>query len=103
MPSPQSLLEICEAGNKADPASFAKRGLKLMEECGEISVEIQKMEGYVTSKYKADGTEKQKLKEECVDALLCVGSLLAQVGASQKELDELMKKKAQKWMEKAQK
>lgn len=96
----KTLLQLCEEGNKINEAPLYKRFLKLGEEVGEVSNALQKVLKFSTSEYKIkDGDDpNQQLKEECVDCLLCIGSILSQIDTTEEELDIMLTTKQKKWI-----
>ena len=78
-----------------EPKTTEQQFMKLMEEVGEASQAYLSAKKVSGNGYK--GLDIDDTKEELVDVLIVVKSLLTTIGANQKQVDELLQSKISKW------
>jgi NTP pyrophosphatase (non-canonical NTP hydrolase) len=88
-------LELIRSLTKLDGKTKVQRALKLCEETGEVAAAI-------LSETNAPGCEYKKLdindvKEEIADVIILAGSLIADYGFSDDEINQQIIKKCEKW------
>lgn len=91
----KNTLELVKVLTDRDTKNLSQKGLKLSEECGELSKNILPYEG-------AEGTlhrfiQKEKIAENCVDTILVALSIAYSLGYSDDELATIMLKKSMYW------
>ncbi|GAJ25737.1 hypothetical protein JCM15457_615 [Liquorilactobacillus sucicola DSM 21376 = JCM 15457] len=93
-----NILSDIKKAAQQEPKNVQQQFLKLMEEVGEAA------QAYLSAQ-KASGNRYKDLdindtKEELVDVLLVTYAILIKLDISQDELNELLKKKINKWLNK---
>jgi NTP pyrophosphatase (non-canonical NTP hydrolase) len=91
---PDQIHEIDELSRKAH-RPLTHRGLKLAEETGEVSAAIQSYEGQLGTEYKQQTVE--DVKEEIIDTMLVLYSMLSDLEVSEEEFQSIIDKKIAKW------
>lgn len=81
---------------ESDNWNLRTRGLKLMEESGEVAAEILKLDGHKGRKGKTEKEVLAHLRLEAVDVLVVAFSILHHTGATEKEIDGLIKQQLKK-------
>lgn len=88
--------DLQESKKPADHMMLVQRALKLTEEAGEISAEVLKLTGYKGSEDSQQDIINY-LKEEVVDALICVLDIANHVKMTESEIEDIMTTKLNKW------
>lgn len=91
----KNTLDLVKILTDRDTKNLSQKGLKLAEECGELSKNILPYEN-------ADGTlhrfvKKEKIAENCVDTILVALSIAYSLGYSDDALANIMLKKSNYW------
>lgn len=91
------LVKISEAA-KTEPKTIEQLFMKLIEELGEASQAYLSSENISGNNYK--NLNREDVKEELVDTLLVTFSLLYKLDSTDREIENLMNKKIDKWLQK---
>lgn len=83
--------------SKLETKSLTARGVKLMEEAGELAAEILRVEGEKNFKGKSKEQVLYDLHLEAVDTMLMAMDILVHTGATDKRIKEIMKNQMEKW------
>ena len=87
--------------SKLETKSLTARGVKLMEESGELAAEILRVEGEKSRKGKSKEQVLCDLHLEAVDCMLMAMDILVHTGATDKHIREIMKNQLEKWEDKS--
>ena len=92
-----------KVASKKTKRTIITRALKLSEETGELAAEALKLSGLKGKNGKSVEEVKQDLKEEEVDSLIMSLDILFFIGTTEKELNALLNKKLDKWLDQIKK
>ena len=83
--------------SKLEKRPLITRGLKLMEESGELAAEILRYKGEKTSNGKTQQEILQDLHLEAVDVMLMAMDILITTGASDEEITKIIDNQLNRW------
>ncbi len=83
---------------KKEPKPIIARMVKLQEECGELAAAILKKEGWKGLGKDTPDTNHDNILEEGCDIMIIVMSIIAKYKFTEKQMEEKLQKKLDKWM-----
>lgn len=90
-----NIFDRLEAIAHKDKKNLTESTLKACEELGELAQVILPYDKVAGCKHKP--TSRTMILEESVDVILCAFAVAYKMGAKQKEIEQIMDKKATKW------
>lgn len=91
----KELTSYLRALTAADRKTLSQKGLKAMEEVGELAKKILPFDNAHSTTHRF--VERASILEECADTILCSLSIAYELGFSDDEIYEMMFQKAKKW------
>lgn len=91
----KKILDYIKLLTSQDKKSLSQKTLKAQEELGELAKAVLPYENAAACTHRF--IEKEKILEECVDELLCIYSIIYDVGFNDDEILGMMDRKANKW------